>query len=379
MRYGRSAIICLLAAGCSGNIGSSVVDAGAPEVDAPLDAGAPPDAAGSAADDSQTGIAPGGMTSSHTIGTTLVTTANVNLRSGPGATDSVIEVIPSGKPVSTVFQTAPHAGWYRVLYDDKVGWSSGLYLEIAHPPAAHTLPTSVVKKIVEPPGSGDDDRGHAYTDQNYWNFCGPGAATAVLAYFGSNVTTWPAGSFHELYGPHVSTTYWKSSDSASGYSTVGRAYLMHVAMQVKPPTFTTPGLASFSAYPTHGSQLPNARDVLNWEASGHASGWRNFFYQDVSASGLSSTTLHHDIARDVYGGHAVFVDVNTAYLPNWSRGLGHSIAVVGYDDNADTYTYVDTCGRRCNGSSQSTNGGVWHISQSRLHTAITSFGVGYAR
>ena len=72
-------------------------------------------------------------------------------------------------------------------------------------------------------------------------------------------------------------------------------------------------------------------------------------------------------------------DVDTAHLPNWSRSLGHSIAIVGYDDSADTYAYVDTCGARCNGSSQATNGGVWHISQSRLHTAITSFGVGYAR
>ena len=99
----------------------------------------------------------------------------------------------------------------------------------------------------------------------------------------------------------------------------------------------------------------------------------------MSASGLTSTTLHHDITRDIYGGHAVLADVNTAYLPNWSRGLGHSIAIVGYDDTAGTYAYVDTCGKHCNGSAQATNGGVWHISQSKLHTAITSFGVGYAR
>jgi hypothetical protein len=366
----RPAILALVLAGCSAQIESATVDAGAPGVDAPGSG-----RGSGAADDSQTGIAPGGLTASFTIGTTLVTTANVNLRSGPHATDSVIEVIASGTPVSTVFQKAPEGGWYRVLSGDHVGWSSGLYLEVGHPPPAHTLPTATVKRIVEPPGSGNDDHGHAYSDQNYWNFCGPGAATAVLAFFSSHVTTWPAGSFSEPYGPHTSTTYWASSDSGA----VGRAYLMHIALQVKPPTFSTAGLASFTYYPTHGTQLANARDVLNWEASGHASGWSTFFYQDVAASGLSATTLHHDITRDISGGHAVFADVDTGYLPNWSRSLGHSIAIIGYDDTAGTYAYVDTCGTRCNGSAQATNGGVHHVAQSRMHTAITSFGVGYAR
>jgi hypothetical protein len=57
-----------------------------------------------------------------------------------------------------------------------------------------------------------------------------------------------------------------------------------------------------------------------------------FFYQTVGARGLTSATLHHDVTRDIWGGHAVFADVDTAYLPNWSRSLGHSI--VGYDDSA---------------------------------------------
>ena len=75
----------------------------------------------------------------------------------------------------------------------------------------------------------------------------------------------------------------------------------------------------------------------------------------------------------------MLADVDTAYLPNWSRSLGHSIAIVGYDDDAGTYAYVDTCGARCNGSAQATNGGVWHVAQGRLYSAIVSLGVGYAR
>jgi hypothetical protein len=232
-----------------------------------------------------------------------------------------------------------------------------------------------VRNIVEPPGSGDDDRGHAYTDRNYWNFCGPGAVTAGLSYFTSHVTTWPAGVFTEPYGPHKSSTFWASS----GDGTVGRAYLMHIAEQVKPPDFTRAGLAHFATYPTTGASLADSRDVLNWEGSGHNSRWATCFYQVVPASGLSSATLHHDIKRDIYGGHAVLATVDTAFLPNWSRSLGHSILVIGYDDNAGTYAYVDTCGHRCNGSGQSTNGGVWHVSQTNLYRGILAHGSGYAR
>ena len=116
--------------------------------------------------------------------------------------------------------------------------------------------------------------------------------------------------------------------------------------------------------------------VTNFELQGNVL-FRNrgaLDFQEASdAAGVWGPSVHH------LGFGAVFADVNTAYLPNWSRGLGHSIAIVGYDDTAGTYAYVDTCGRRCNGSSQSTNGGVWHIAQSRMYTAITSFGVGYAR
>jgi hypothetical protein len=319
------------------------------------------------------------LTSTLTIGTTLSTTDNLNFRTGPGTSHSIIEVIPVGTPVSTVNRTTPSNGFYNIWYAGKVGWSSGLYLKVAAAPSAATLNTSVVSKIVEPPGSGNDDKGNSYTDKNYWNFCAPGAVTAALSTFTSAVTSWPAGYFREPHGPFAISTYWASSDSVSGYSTVGRAYLMHIALQSKPPNFTYAGLASFSTYPTTGSSLSDSRDVLNWEASGHASGWSSFFYEIVGAGSLASSTLHNDIKRDISGGHALVAAVNTAYLPNWSRSLMHSIAIVGYDDAAGTYKYIDTCGIRCNGSSASKNGGVWSISQSKLHSAIVSAGSGYIR
>ena len=326
-------------------------------------------------DDSMTGTVSDEISGSVSIGTTLETTDNLNLRTGPSTSYSVIEVIPAGTPVSAVFHTSSSGGFYNIAVGRQIGWSSGLYLKVASPPAAHMLATSVVKEIVEPPGSGTDDHGRSYTDQNYWNFCGPGSVTAALSYFTTRVTTWPGDTFTEPYGPHQSTTYWTSSDSGA----VGRAYLMHIAMESKPPDFSRPGLAHFGTYPTTGASLSDSRDVLNWEGSAHDSRWSTFFYQVVPASGLSESTLHHDIKRDIWGGHAVLATVDTAYLPNWSRSLGHSITIVGYDDAAGTYAYVDTCGHRCNGSSQSTNGGIWHVSQSRLYHGILAHGAGYAR
>jgi glycosyl hydrolase family 43/SH3 domain-containing protein len=59
----------------------------------------------------------------------LVTTANLNLRSGPGSTYSIVQVIPMGATVSPV-QTCPTNGWYNVSYAGTTGWASGAYLTL---------------------------------------------------------------------------------------------------------------------------------------------------------------------------------------------------------------------------------------------------------
>src|SRR5438105_15522372 len=100
-----------------------------------------------AADDSATGTMSEELTSNVTLGTTLVTIDYLNLRTGPSTAHSIIEVIPPGTPVSVVYHTAPSGNFYNILVHRQVGWSSGLYLEIAHPPAAHTLDTSFVREI----------------------------------------------------------------------------------------------------------------------------------------------------------------------------------------------------------------------------------------
>lgn len=134
------------------------------------------------------------------------------------------------------------------------------------------LDSSVSGKIVEPQGSLYDDHHNAESDQNYWNFCTAGAAAATLAYWPNtyqHVTTWPAGNFTEPYGPHLQTTWWASSDTgtssdtSNGYATKGRAYLMYLAEQVKPPDYATKGIVGFTYYPSHGGTLPDVADALN--------------------------------------------------------------------------------------------------------------------
>ena len=68
----------------------------------------------------------------------------------------------------------------------------------------------------------------------------------------------------------------------------------------------------------------------------------------------------------------VIAITNTAYLPSWGvGGIIHAIAIIGYNNNAQTYTYVETCGGPCqSGTCGSKGQGVYTISQSALYNAI---------
>jgi uncharacterized protein YraI len=64
------------------------------------------------------------------VGSTLRTTANLNLRTGPATSNTIRLVIPSGATVTTVNTATPSAGWYNVKYNGVVGWSYGSYLTL---------------------------------------------------------------------------------------------------------------------------------------------------------------------------------------------------------------------------------------------------------
>ena len=253
-------------------------------------------------------------------------------------------------------------------------------------PAAFNLDQSISPRIVEPEGWGWDDQHRGFSDANYWNFCSAGAAAAAISYFRpGNVTGWPAGSFTEPYGPLRATTYWRSSDSGTssdtgnGYSTIGRAYLMYLAEQVRVPSFGRSGLVKFDTYPTTGGSITDQRDVINWEISGHSPYYQNYFYAYRSTAGLTAAAFKQAVQTTLVDGRGPLVlAVYTAYgsdrLPNWKRQVKHSITLIGYSDLTGTYRYVDTCGVNCGTLS---NGGTHDISQASLYRLLVGLGYGF--
>ncbi len=75
-------------------------------------------------------VADGATTGVQPAGTSLETTADLNLRTGPSTSHSIIETMPEGSIV-TVVDPNPQNGWYKVNHNGNVGWSSGKYLQAA--------------------------------------------------------------------------------------------------------------------------------------------------------------------------------------------------------------------------------------------------------
>jgi uncharacterized protein YraI len=69
------------------------------------------------------------ITASYPVGTTLATTANLNLRTGASTGYGVILVMPNGAHVTTT-ESAPRSGFYHVQYGSHQGWAYGGYLRV---------------------------------------------------------------------------------------------------------------------------------------------------------------------------------------------------------------------------------------------------------
>lgn len=75
-------------------------------------------------------------------GQVMVTTANLNFRTGPGTSYSSMGLIPMGTSVTI---NSSSNGWFNVNYSGKTGWCSGSYLVAApNAPATPTEPTPPV-------------------------------------------------------------------------------------------------------------------------------------------------------------------------------------------------------------------------------------------
>ncbi len=76
------------------------------------------------------------------VGSTMATTANLNLRTGPGVENGVRLVMPKGARVTTVNRSTPDGAWYNVKYNGLVGWAHGGYLSlVAEAPSPSTPST----------------------------------------------------------------------------------------------------------------------------------------------------------------------------------------------------------------------------------------------
>jgi hypothetical protein len=279
--------------------------------------------------------------------------------------------------------------------------------------SARTLDVGWTRWVIEPPGSGSDAKGNRYTDQNYWNLCGPGTMTVALYYWqqltGRPNVTGTAGYFLDPYeaegvawpaaGPTFVVpagttqplgTYWSGTDTASGYRANGRGYLMHLAVAAQPPGWASSGIDVFSdqrghpLYPTRGASPRSILMAINWEVSGHdPSGWADAWYTSVTNVDPTLTrdlqlAVMLDVGRD---GVPVIAAVDSFELPNWQAGgatphIQHGVTIVGYDNaaNPPTYSYIDTCGRSCDNRGGNQNGQIHVITQAAMVRAIRDTG-----
>ena len=70
-----------------------------------------------------------------------ITTANLNLRTGPGTGYPIILTIPKGATVSVIGYSG---SWSKLTYNGKTGYSSSSYLTNAAPPPVNTAGTTYV-------------------------------------------------------------------------------------------------------------------------------------------------------------------------------------------------------------------------------------------
>lgn len=84
------------------------------------------------------------LTGGVAIGSTLKTTAGLNLRSGAGMDFRVRLVMPQGASVVTVNRSTPDGSWYNVRYNGIEGWAHGGYLTLVRAAVPVSTPSTPV-------------------------------------------------------------------------------------------------------------------------------------------------------------------------------------------------------------------------------------------
>ncbi|MEJ7731185.1 MAG: SH3 domain-containing protein [Polyangiaceae bacterium] len=83
--------------------------------------------------DETVGSSEDGVSGSIASGTTLVATANVNLRTQSSTSSTVLKVVPDGATV-VVLESAPSNGFYKVKHNGTTGWTFGEYYQVGDAP-----------------------------------------------------------------------------------------------------------------------------------------------------------------------------------------------------------------------------------------------------
>lgn len=105
-----------------------------------------PGSDGGVEEDGSTAQPDAGSSDVYAVGSTLRTTAALNLRTGPGTQHEVIVTMPAGTVV-TLVTAAPNNGFYNVKYASLTGWASAEFLVAAPGATADSFPT---QKIITP-------------------------------------------------------------------------------------------------------------------------------------------------------------------------------------------------------------------------------------
>jgi uncharacterized protein YraI len=79
------------------------------------------------AEEQETGVVAQAISGCLTTGSTLITNDNLNLRSGPSTSHSILLTMSLGSKV-TLQQSCPTSGFYNVKFGTTTGWASGTYL-----------------------------------------------------------------------------------------------------------------------------------------------------------------------------------------------------------------------------------------------------------
>jgi len=249
------------------------------------------------------------VTGSVTVGGLLRTTADLNLRSGPSTSNSVLHVIPAGSRV-TVVEATPRNGFYHVQHAGTRGWSYGAYLErVAAAPTC-----TATAKTGDYCGGDKVSSGSAAT---LYRCTGPGPATVVRVCSAGCVVA-PAGTDDHCASTSGSTPAAESCPHVAGLLRWG----LH---PVASDRLRCAGVSSSRISQTIGNAAASAGTHAQ---DGSTAAGPYSAATDISVSGMSDAEVRSLIARlDALGFAAFFRNPGHDGWPSYEARHVHAVFV----------------------------------------------------